>query len=96
MNSEISSDYFSSKLSEGIFNIKDNFNLDEKNVYDEFMSIISCKDKDIMENDFSELSNNFFNNIYDKNNNDLEPEMAKIRKQLCIKIFKYYINCSQK
>ena len=88
INSEISSDYFSSKLSEGIFNIKDNFNLDEKNVYDEFMSIISCKDKDIMENDFSELSNNFFNNIYDKNNNDLEPEMAKIRKKLCIKIFK--------
>ena len=62
MNSEISSDYFSSKLSEGIFNIKDNINLDEKNVYDEFMSIISCKDKDIMENDFSELSSNFFNN----------------------------------
>ena len=89
MNSEISSDFFSSKVSEGIFN---NFNLNEKNVYDEFINIISCNDKDKMENDFNELSNNFFNNIYDKNNNDLDEEMAKLRKQLCIKIFKMVHN----
>ncbi len=88
INSDISSEFFSSKLNEGIFNFKDNFNLNEKNVYDEFMNIISCKDKDRMETDFKELSNNFFNNVYDKNNNDLDGEMAKIRKQLCLKIFK--------
>ena len=41
-----------------------------------------------MENDFKELSSNFFNNIYDKNNNDLDTEIAKIRKQLCLKIYK--------
>ena len=87
-NSDISSEFFSSKLNEGIFSFKDTFNFNEKNVYDEFMKIISCKDKDKMENDFKELSNNFFNNIYDKNNNDLDGELAKIRKQLCIKIFK--------
>ena len=86
INSEISSDFFSSKLGEGVYNIKDNFN--EKNVYDEFIKIISCKDKDKMENDFKELSSNFFNNIYDKNNNDLDTEIAKIRKQLCLKIYK--------
>ena len=87
-NSDISSELFSSKLNEGIFSFKDTFNFNEKNVYEEFMKIISCKDKDKMENDFKELSNNFFNNIYDKNNNDLDGELAKIRKQLCIKIFK--------
>lgn len=85
MNSE--TDYFGCKLGEG-FNNKDNFNLSEKNVYDEFMNIISCKDKIKMENDFKELSSYFFNNIYDKNNNDLDLEIAKIRKQLCLKIFK--------
>lgn len=49
------------------------------------MNIISCKDKDIMENDFNELSNNFCNNIYDENNNDLEPEFATIRKNYIYK-----------
>ena len=88
INSEISSDFFSSKLGDCIYNIKDNFNLNEKNIYDEFMKIISCKDKDKMHNDFKELSSNFFNNIYDKNNNDLDTEIAKIRKKLCLKIYK--------
>ena len=87
MNSEISSELLSSKT-EGIFNIKDNMNVNESNVYDDFIKIITCKDKDKMENDFKELSNNFFNNIYDKNNNDLDADMAKIRKQTCVKIFK--------
>ena len=87
MNSEISSEFFSSK-NEGVFNMKDNFNLNENNIYDEFIKIISCKDKDKMENDFQEISNNFFSNIYDKNNKDLDTYMAKMRKHICIKIFK--------
>ena len=87
MNSEISSEFLSSKT-EGIFNIKDNMNVNENNVYDDFIKIITCKDKDKMENYFKELSNNFFNNIYDKNNNDLDADMAKIRKKTCVKIFK--------
>ena len=84
INSDISSELFSSNLKEG--NII--FNLNEKNIYDEFIKIISCQDKDKMENDFYELSGNFFDNIYDKNNNDLDIEMAKIRKSSCLKIFK--------
>ena len=87
MNSEISSEFFSSK-NEGVFNMKDNFNLNENNIYDEFIKIISCKDKDKMENDFQEISNNFFSNIYDKNNKDLDTYMEKMRKHICIKIFK--------
>ena len=86
-NSEMSSEFFSSKISEGVFNIKDNYNFNEKDVYEEFMKIISCKDKDKMENDFKEISNNFFNNIYDKNDIDLDVDMAKIRKNFCIKIY---------
>ena len=87
INSEISSEFLSSKT-EGIFNIKDNNNINENNVYEDFIKIITCKDKEKMENDFKELSNNFFNNIYDKNNNDLDADMAKVRKQTCVKIFK--------
>ena len=88
INSEISSEFYSSKIGEDFPNIKSNINVNEKNIYEEFMKLISCKDKDKMENDFKELSNNFFNNIYDKNNNDLDSEIAKIRKQLCLKIYK--------
>ena len=84
INSDISSELFSSNLKEG--NII--FNLNEKNIYDEFIKIISCQDKDKMEKDFKELSGNFFDSIYDKNNNDLDAEMAKIRKSSCLKIFK--------
>ena len=84
INSDISSELFSSNLKEG----NNIFNSSEKNIYDEFIKIISCQDKDKMENDFNELSGNFFDSIYDKNNNDLDLEMAKIRKSSCLKIFK--------
>ena len=84
INSDISSELFSSNLKEG----NNIFNFSEKNIYDEFIKIISCQDKDKMENDFNELSGNFFDSIYDKNNNDLDIEMAKIRKASCLKIFK--------
>ena len=84
INSDISSELFSSNLKEG----NNIFNFSEKSIYDEFIKIISCQDKDKMENDFNELSGNFFDSIYDKNNNDLDTEMAKIRKSSCLKIFK--------
>ena len=84
INSDISSELFSSNLKEG----NNIFNFSEKNIYDEFIKIISCQDKDKMENDFNELSGNFFDSIYDKNNNDLDIELAKIRKASCLKIFK--------
>ena len=84
INSDISSELISSNLKEG----NNIFNFSEKNIYDEFIKIISCQDKDKMENDFNELSGNFFDSIYDKNNNDLDIEMAKIRKASCLKIFK--------
>lgn len=83
-NSDISSDLLSSNIKEG----NNIFNFSEKNIYEEFIKIISCQDKEKMENDFKELSGNFFDRIYDKSNNDLDVEMAKIRKISCIKIFK--------
>ena len=52
------------------------------------MKISSKKDKNKMENEFKELSGEFFENTYDKNNFDLEPDMAKVRKNMCIKIYK--------
>ena len=86
-NSEISSEIFSSKVTEGqgLFNIN---NMNEKNYYEEFVKILSNKDKNKIENEFKELSGEFFENTYDKNNFDLEPDMAKVRKNMCIKIYK--------
>ena len=86
-NSEISSEIFSSKITEGqgLFNIN---NMNEKNYYEEFIKILSNKDKNKIENEFKELSGEFFENTYDKNNFDLEPDMAKVRKNMCIKIYK--------
>ena len=87
INSEISSDYFNSKIGEGFFSIKETFNLNEKNLYEDFLKIIVCKDKDKMENYFIELSINFFSNIYDKYNKDLDKETAELRRKFCKKIF---------
>ena len=87
INSEISSDYFNSKIGEGFFSIKETFNLNEKNLYEDFLKIIVCKDKDKMENYFKELSINFFSNIYDKYNKDLDKETAELRRKFCKKIF---------
>ena len=84
-NSELSSDVFSSKLNENFFNIN---TINEKNYYEEFIKILSNKDKNKIENEFKELSGEFFENTYDKNNFDLEPDMAKARKNMCIKIYK--------
>ena len=86
MNSEMSSDYFSSKIGEG-FNIKETFNLNEKNVYEDFLQIIICKDKDKMENYFKEISINFFSNSYDKYNKELDKETAELRRKFCKKIY---------
>ena len=86
-NSEISSDYFNNKIGEGFFNIKEAFNLNEKNVYEDFVEIIICKDKNKMENYFKELSINFFSNVYDKLNKDLDKETAELRRKFCKKIF---------
>ena len=88
INSEISSEFLSSKNEGGIFNFKENINLNENNVCEEFIKTISCTDKNKMEIDFKEQSNNFFNNIYDKNNKYLDAYTARIRKQKCRKIFK--------
>ena len=85
MNSEISSDLFSNKVNESNYN--NLFNFGEKNIYDEFLKLISCTDKNKMENDFKELSGNFFDNIYDKNNVDLDYDTAKLRKDFCKKLF---------
>ena len=85
-NSELSSEVFSSRINDCIFTL--NNNLNEKNYNDEFIKIISCNDKVKMENDFKEISSDFFDNIYDKNNNDLDIDIAKIRKNMCIKIYK--------
>ena len=87
INSEVSSDYFNSKIEEGFFNIKEAFNLNEKNVYEDFVKIIICKDKNKMENYFKELSINFFSNVYDKLNKDLDKETAELRRKFCKKIF---------
>ena len=87
MGSEISSEYFNSKIGEGCFSIKETFNLNDKNVYEDFLRIITCKDKDKMENYFTELSINFFSNVYDKFNKDLDKETAKLRRKFCKKIF---------
>ena len=65
---------------------KDNFS--GKKVYNEFINFISCNENEKMENDFKQMSQGFFNNIYDKKNNNLDFDVAKIRKKLCIKIFK--------
>ena len=85
-NSELSSDVFSSKLNENFFNINNTIN--EKNYYEEFVKILSIKDKTKMESDFKELIGDFFENIYDKNNSDLDIDIAKVRKNMCIKIYK--------
>ena len=84
-NSELSSDVFSSKLNENFFNIN---TINEKNYYEEFVKILSIKDKTKMESDFKELIGDFFENIYDKNNSDLDIDIAKVRKNMCIKIYK--------
>ena len=84
-NSELSSDVFSSKLNENFFNIN---TINEKNYYEEFIKILSIKDKTKMESDFKELIGDFFENIYDKNNSDLDIDIAKVRKNMCIKIYK--------
>ena len=41
-----------------------------------------------MESDFQELIGDFFENTYDKNNSDLDIDMAKLRKNMCIKLYK--------
>ena len=85
-NSELSSDVFSSKINENFFNVNNTIN--EKNYYEEFVKILSIKDKAKMDSDFKELIGDFFENTYDKNNSDLEIDIAKIRKNICIKIYK--------
>ena len=84
-NSEQNTDIIS-KINEDSMIFKDNLN--GKKVYNEFIKFISSNESDKMENDFKEMSQNFFNNIYDKNNTDLDFDVAKVRKKLCIKIFK--------
>ena len=85
-NSELSSEIFSSKMNEGALNFNNGMN--EKNYYEEFIKLLSNKDKIKVESDFKELSGDFFENIYDKNNCDLDIDIAKIRKSVCIKILK--------
>ena len=85
-NSELSSEIFSSKINDCVFTF--NNNLNEKNYTEEFIKIISCNDKLKMENDFKDICGDFFENVYDKNNSELDSDMAKIRKNMCIKLFK--------
>ena len=85
-NSELSSEVFSSRINEGALNFNNGMN--EKNYYEEFIKLLSNKDKTKVESDFKELSGDFFENIYDKNNCDLDIDIAKIRKSVCIKILK--------
>ena len=85
-NSELSSEVFSSKMNEGALNFNNGMN--EKNYYEEFIKLLSNKDKTKVESDFKDLSDDFFENIYDKNNNGLDIDIAKIRKSVCIKILK--------
>ena len=85
-NSELSSEVFSSKINDGIFTF--NNNISEKNYYEEFIKIISSKDKTKIESDFKELCGDFFESIYDKNNADLDMDIAKARKNMCIKLYK--------
>ena len=86
INSELSSDVFSSKINDGFFNM--NNNIIEKNYYEEFIKILSIKDKTKMETDFKEMIGDFFENTYDKNNSDLDIDTAKVRKNMCIKLYK--------
>ena len=86
INSELSSDVFSSKINDGFFNMNNNIN--EKNYYEEFIKILSIKDKTKMETDFKEMIGDFFENTYDKNNSDLDIDTAKVRKNMCIKLYK--------
>lgn len=85
-NSELSSEVFSSRINEGALNFNNGMN--ERNYYEEFIKLLSSKDKTKVESDFKDLSDDFFENIYDKNNNGLDIDIAKIRKSVCIKIFK--------
>ena len=85
-NSELSSEVFSSRINEGALNFNNGMN--EKNYYEEFIKLLSNKDKTKVESDFKDLSDDFFENIYDKNNNGLDIDIAKIRKRVCIKILK--------
>ena len=85
-NSELSSEVFSSKINDGIFTFNNNIN--EKNYYEEFIKIISSKDKTKIESDFKELCGDFFESVYDKNNADLDIDIAKARKNMCIKLYK--------
>ena len=85
-NSELSSEVFSSKINDGIFTFNNNIN--DKNYYEEFIKIISSKDKTKIESDFKELCGDFFESVYDKNNADLDIDIAKARKNMCIKLYK--------
>ena len=85
-NSELSSEVFSSRINEGALNFNNGMN--ERNYYEEFIKLLSNKDKTKVESDFKDLSDDFFENIYDKNNNGLDIDIAKIRKSVCIKILK--------
>ena len=85
-NSELSSEIFSSRINEGTLNFNNGMN--EKNYHEEFIKLLSNKDKTKVESDFKDLSDDFFENIYDKNNNGLDIDIAKIRKSVCIKILK--------
>ena len=85
-NSELSSEVFSSRINEGALNF--NSGMNERNYYEEFIKLLSNKDKTKVESDFKDLSDDFFENIYDKNNNGLDIDIAKIRKSVCIKILK--------
>ena len=86
INSELSSEIYSSKINEGIFGTSNVIN--EKNYCEEFIKIISSKDKIKMESEFKEKCGDFFETIYDKNNADLDNDIAKMRKNTCIKVYK--------
>ena len=68
-----------SELSSDVFSSKINEN---------FFNVNNTINKAKMDSDFKELIGDFFENTYDKNNSDLEIDIAKIRKNICIKIYK--------
>ncbi len=75
-NSELSSEVFSSRINEGALNFNNGMN--EKNYYEEFIKLLSNKDKTKVESDFKDLSDDFFENIYEKNNNGLDLSLIHI------------------
>ena len=53
---------------------------------DNIINIISNDLTDI----FYQISENFFKNIYNRNNNGLEKHLAKKRKHICIRLFSLF------